>query len=170
PPVRSSVRKLPLTAVESSGIAPRPRFREGLWTRHSGTRGGRLEGYRALSGAPLHRARRHGDRLRGARSQAPAERGAEDGPALRRGVALPVQARVPDARGRDPPEPRSPPRARDGRGGAGLLRDGARARHGLLAARPPDRDGSPARRFGHPDLPAEPRASPLDADARPHAR
>ena len=46
----------------------------------SSDRGRRLERDRAVRGAPLHRPRRHGGRLPGARSRAPAKRRAEDGP------------------------------------------------------------------------------------------
>ena len=58
------------------------------------------------------------------------------------GTALPLQAGVPDARGRRAPQPRAPARARRQRGRRRLLHDGARRRNGL----PRSRAGAPGAR------------------------
>ncbi len=59
------------------------------------------------------------------------DRRPEDPAALRSELALPVQAGVPGARGRAPPQPGAPSRARSAGSGPALLHDGARRGHGL---------------------------------------
>ena len=91
----------------------------------------RLGRDRPVLRGPQGRRGRNGRRLRGARSRDASDRRPEDPAALRPELALPVQARVPRARGRAPPQPGAPSRARSAGGGPALLHDGARRRDGL---------------------------------------